>query len=74
MKYSKIDKRRGRKFRYNYERGLIEWIDKDDNGEWEVIDAVGLRKESWENKGLRDEYLFIWNVDIDDELKYMAMD
>lgn len=45
MKYSKIVKRRVRKFRYNYERGLIEWIDKDDNGEWEVIDAVGLRKK-----------------------------
>lgn len=36
MKYSKIVKRSGRKFRYNYERGLFEWIDKDDNGEWEV--------------------------------------
>lgn len=74
MKYSKIVRRRGRKFRYNYERRLIEWINKDNNGEWKVINAVGLRKENWENKNLRDEYLFIWNVDIDDELRYMAMD
>lgn len=74
MKYSKIVRRRGRKFRYNYERRLIEWINKDNNGKWEVINAVGLRKENWENKNLRDEYLFIWNVDIDDELRYMAMD
>ncbi len=74
MKYSKIVRKSGRKFRYNYERALIEWIDKDENGEWEVIAAVGLRKENWENKELRDEYLFAWNVDIDDELRYMAMD
>lgn len=36
MKYSKIVKRGGRKFRYNYERGLIEWIDnglKNEKGE-----------------------------------------
>lgn len=74
MKYSKIVKRRGRKFRYNYERGLFEWIDKDDNGEWEVIGAVRLRKENWENKEIRDDYLFLWNITIDDEPKYMAMD
>ena len=61
MKYSKIVKRSGRKFRYNYERGLFEWIDKDDNGEWEV-------------KEIRDDYLFLWNITIDDEPKYMAMD
>ena len=74
MKYSKIVRRRGRKFRYNYERRLIEWINKDNNGEWKVINAVGLRKENWENKEIRDDYLFLWNIEIDDELKYMAMD
>jgi len=74
MKYSKIVKRSGRMFRYNYERGLFEWIDKDDNGEWEVIDAFRLRKENWENKEIRDDYLFLWNIEIDDELIYMAMD
>ena len=61
-----------------------------DNGEWMqkygkplfdidaagyvVITTVGLHADNWKNKAARDEYLFEWCVDLDEESSSLAAD
>lgn len=49
-------------------------FDTDETGEYMIIDGVGLRKENWKNKEIRDEYLDQWNAEMDEELEYMLDD
>lgn len=81
-KYSKVVDYRGRKFRYNYDEALVEWVrfydyDFDENNELVkieldtpyVIDAVGLHKDNW--KTYRDEYLDQWSDELDEESRIL---
>lgn len=58
----------GKRFRYNYDEALVELIYKNEDGEWEAVDAVGLRPENWENKEIRDQYLFEYSIDLEEEM------
>lgn len=51
-------------------RGLYD-IDQDG---YMVLDSVGLRRENWKNKAVRDEYLFGWCIDLDEEAAAIARD
>ena len=72
-KYSKNYKRGGKTFRYRWDDSVVEWIYKDEEtGEWVELDGVGLRRENWENKEARDEYLDGWIFEIEEETAYLA--
>lgn len=45
-------------------------FDIDDMG-YMVLNGVGLRKENWDNKSIRDEYLSEWNSELDEEDAYL---
>lgn len=46
--YSPVFKCNGKMFRYNYDKSLLEWIDKSENsGEMEVLYSLGLSKGNW---------------------------
>lgn len=72
-KYSKIIKKDGKQFRYNYIDNVVEYIGEID-GELEVLDSVGLSKENWDNKEARDEYLDEYIMDLNEEESYMTKD
>lgn len=54
----------------------VEWQAKYGKDLWEiedgycVADAVGLRKENWNNKELRLPYLEMWNDELDEEVAW----
>jgi hypothetical protein len=54
-----------------------EWEEKynkplfDTIGEYTVIDNIGLRVENWKNKDVRNEYLYEYCTQLDDDLQYM---
>lgn len=77
-RYSEIYNYRGKKFRYDYKDSIVEYgfiNDESDflgkEGEFIEVDCVGLRKENWENKGARNEYLNEWIIAIDYELQFL---
>lgn len=39
-----------------------------------ILDTVGLRRENWANKEVRDEYLRGWSDDLDAEMSQLASD
>lgn len=70
MKYSKNYTIQGKTFRYDYDHAVVEWIYKNEDGKWEVLDGAGLRLENWKNKEARDEYLQEWIMDIEADAEY----
>ena len=54
-----------------------EWIEKYNKplfeiiGEYTIIDNVGLSVANWKNKEVRDEYLFEYCMQLNDDLQYM---
>lgn len=52
----------------NNGRSLYE-IDQDG---YMVLATAGLRKENWTRKAVRDEYLFGWCIDLDEEAAALA--
>lgn len=47
--------------------------DIDDDG-YIVLSTVGLLPENWKNKAARDEHLFCWCCELDEESSAMARD
>lgn len=39
-----------------------------------VINSVGLSRENWDDKEARDEYLYGWCMEMEEELAYMTAD
>lgn len=39
-----------------------------------VLSTVGLHPDNWKNKAARDEYLFVWCCDLDEESAALARD
>ena len=72
-KYSKVIKKDGKQFRYNYKDNVVEYIGEIDE-EIEILDSVGLSKENWDNKEARDEYLDQYIMDLNEEESYMTKD
>jgi hypothetical protein len=81
-KYSDLFNYKGKTFRYNYERNLVEYVfvsNEDDDilgwkkGDIIECDAVGLKKENWENKTARREYLSEYIADLEYELQFYAV-
>ena len=68
---------------YDEENALVIWVSKLSEEEielglfqevipgWYEIDAVGLRKENWVNKGIRDEYLWGWCREMEFETQFI---
>lgn len=58
-----------------------EWLAKYGKPLWDIdsdgyieIEAVGLRKENWKRKAVRDEYLAEWIAEIEEDAAIMAAD
>lgn len=66
-RYSKVVKRKGRRYRYDYKDAYLQWVDEND----EIVDEVGLHKENWENREARNEYIDGWRAELDEELAYL---
>ena len=45
-----------------------------DSDGYSLVDSIGLRKENWENKEVRDEYLEEWIAELEYEARLMAKD
>lgn len=72
-KYSRVVKVNGKRFRYNFDDCLVEYIYTDrETKETEVVESIGLRVENWKNKEVRDEYLWEWAYELQDEIDYMV--
>ena len=77
---SRVCKVRGKQFRYNYDRALVEWVckptDPDDEVEdgYVILDSVGLSRKNWDNKESRAYYLDLWVDDIGEECYCLAQD
>ena len=79
---SEIYKRNGKMFRYDYDSAIVEYLakaDEDDPPEWVkdgyiTLEGVGLRKENWDNKRIRDEYLDEWSEELDYEANCLLED
>lgn len=65
-KYSKVIRSGNKKFRYDYEHGMLQYI--DDNGE--VIDEIGLSIANWRESPdyWADQYAY----ELDNEMQYNA--
>ncbi len=62
-KYSKVIKVEDRKYRYNNEECVIEWVGEDG----EVVDSVGLMKESAEDD--LQGYVEGWHYELQEEFR-----
>lgn len=80
-RYSEVYSYRGKHFRYDYERSILEyiWIVEEDDeelklhkGDIEVLNGAGLKEENWKNKRLRNMYLSEWILELDEESEYLA--
>lgn len=64
----------GAKERKNNEEWLINYnkplFETDPSGNYILLNSVGLRRENWSNKEVRDEYLAGWCSELDEELAY----
>lgn len=70
-KYSKVIKRNGKQFRYDYTGAYLQWV--EDLGEGlEVIDEIGLQRYNWENKASRNEFIDGWCDELEVELAYLS--
>lgn len=72
-RYSDIYNYHGRIYRYDYKDCYLQWIDNSDEepDKFEVVDEIGLSRENWDNKEVRDEYLAEWAAEIDAEVEDM---
>lgn len=80
----------GRKFIYDRKTSVVNFVKKATKEDYEdakrlpyvfeiingyfVIDSIGLSRESWENKELRDEYLYSYIFDINEEADALLAD
>lgn len=74
---------KGRKFRYDYDNCLvqcgfiaeteddIEIFHAKEIGDFIVGDEVGLCKENWDNKEVRDEYLMEYCYRLEEEINWL---
>lgn len=70
MRYSRVMKSAsGRRYRYNYDDALLEWVVKED-GEEEVITSIGLGRENFESD--RRGWMLKWDDELSEELAYLA--
>ena len=66
------------KSKLEMKRDDAEWIEKyghplwdiDADGYW-LVDTIGLKRENWENKTIRNGYLSMWSDELDEENAYM---
>ena len=65
------EKTENEKWMESHNRPLFE---TDESGEYMILDGVGLRRENWKNKEVRDSYLDMWNDELDEEMAYMMDD
>ena len=55
-----------------------EWQESFGKDLWDIVDGyvivetVGLNAENWKNKESRNEYLDVWNDELDEESAYLA--
>jgi len=78
-KYSEVVEYEDRKFRYNYEESLLEYvsnrIEETSRGELiefdviEVIDEIGLNKRDWEEENMI--HIEMWSAKLDEEVSYL---
>jgi hypothetical protein len=78
-KYSEVIEYNDRKFRYNYEESLLEYvsnrIEETSRGEviefdeLEVIDEIGLNKRDWEEENII--HVENWSARLDEEVSYL---
>jgi hypothetical protein len=80
-KYSKVYNFEGRKYRYNFEECVLEWVHDEDckfdeNDELiffkiplKVADCIGLSKDGWNNNKM--DYIAEYHAQIDEEVLYM---
>lgn len=78
-KYSEVIEYKDRKFRYNYEESLLEYvsnrIEETSRGEvvefdeLEVIDEIGLNKLDWEEENMIQ--VEKWSARLDEEVSYL---
>ena len=68
-RYSKIYKIEGREFRYDYKNALLELVYKNENGDIEMLDAIGLSREGW--KYDKEGYLHQYHIQVEEELAAM---
>lgn len=79
-RFSEIVKVKGKSFRYDYEKKLVQYvfiIEEDDEvlgwkkGNIDVIDEVGLREENWNNKNNRKQYLIEYACQLEEEVRWL---
>lgn len=79
VRFSGVYEYKGRKFIYDKKNALLIQIFKDsdeveelgeDKAPWRELDSIGFSKENWDNKDIRDEYLFTYSMELDDEADY----
>ena len=58
-----------------------DWMERHGHNLWDIdedgyvkLDGVGLRSENWKRKEARDEYLYEWCVDLDEESAALERD
>ena len=80
---SAIYKFNDRKFRYDYDRCLVEYgfiAETEDDieifgakelGDFVLVDEIGLSKENWDNKEVRDEYLMEYCYRLEEEINWL---
>ena len=79
MKYSRVVKVDGKRFRYNYDNSCVEYlwglskIDKELAEQFgEVVDSIGLSSRNWKNAETREEYLDEYIARLDEEARYLT--
>ena len=65
--YSKVVKRKGRFFRYDYSGCYLQWITKSG----ELIDEIGFCKENWEDDETRNEYIDEWMAQEEEAISHL---
>lgn len=71
-RYSRVIKSAsGRRYRYNYDTALLEWIVKE-NGQEDVMSSIGLGRENFESD--RRGWVEMWDDELSEELAYLEAD
>ena len=79
VRYSEIYELDGKKFQYNYTDSIVEYIyvlEEDEEmlghkGDIFEMDEAGLKRENWDNKEIRDEYLREWIMELDENMRWL---
>ena len=75
-------KYKGKDFAYDKKHSIVMQIFKDDeevemmgdDAPWRELEGVGLRRDNWDDKNLRNQYLDEWIMDIEAESAQLADD